>query len=99
MTQRIELPSLPLPTIGSSPKRSPLQGLQPMLDINWIRANAAAVDRALSHRRNVPYSASELIALDDARRAVIVRVEDAQAQRNALSKQIGQAKAQKDEAK
>jgi seryl-tRNA synthetase len=70
-----------------------------MLDINWIRANAAAVDRALSHRRNVPFSASELIALDDARRAVIVRVEDAQAQRNALSKQIGQAKAQKDEAK
>jgi seryl-tRNA synthetase len=70
-----------------------------MLDINWIRANAAAVDRALSHRRNVPFSASELIALDDARRAVIVRVEDAQAQRNALSKQIGQAKALKDEAK
>jgi len=70
-----------------------------MLDINWIRANAAAADRALAHRKNVPFSASELIALDDARKTVITRLEDAQAARNAISKQIGQAKAQKDEAK
>jgi seryl-tRNA synthetase len=70
-----------------------------MLDINWIRANAAAVDAALAHRKNVPFSASELIALDDARKAVITRLEEAQAARNALSKQIGQAKAQKDETK
>lgn len=70
-----------------------------MLDINWIRANAAAVDAALAHRRNVPFSASELIALDDARKAIITRLEEAQAARNAFSKQIGQAKAQKDEAK
>ena len=70
-----------------------------MLDINWIRANAAAADAALAARKNVPFSASELIALDDARRAVITRLEDAQAARNAFSKQIGQAKAQKDEAR
>ena len=70
-----------------------------MLDINWIRANAAAVDAALAHRKNVPFSASELIAMDDARKAVITRLEEAQAARNAFSKQIGQAKAQKDEAK
>src|SRR5882757_6115113 len=70
-----------------------------MLDINWIRANAGAADHALAHRKNVPFSASELIALDDARKTVITRLEDAQAARNALSKQIGQAKAQKDEAK
>jgi seryl-tRNA synthetase len=70
-----------------------------MLDINWIRANAAAVDAALAHRKNVPFSASELIALDDARKAVITRLEEAQAARNAFSKQIGQAKSQKDEAK
>jgi seryl-tRNA synthetase len=70
-----------------------------MLDINWIRANAAAVDAALRERRNVPFSASELIALDDARKAVITRLEEAQASRNSLSKQIGQAKAQKDEAR
>jgi seryl-tRNA synthetase len=70
-----------------------------MLDINWIRANAAAADAALKHRKNVPFSASQLIAMDDARRAVITRLEEAQAARNAFSKQIGQAKAQKDEAK
>jgi seryl-tRNA synthetase len=70
-----------------------------MLDINWIRANAAAADAALKHRKNVPFSASELIALDDARKAIITRLEEAQAARNAFSKQIGQAKAQKDEAR
>ena len=70
-----------------------------MLDINWIRANAAAVDAALAHRKNVPFSASELIAMDDERKAVITRLEETQAARNAFSKQIGQAKAQKDEAK
>ena len=70
-----------------------------MLDINWIRANAAAVDAALAHRKNVPFSASELIAMDDARKAIIARLEEAQAARNAFSKQIGQAKAQKDEGK
>ena len=69
-----------------------------MLDINWIRANAAAVDAALAHRKNVPFSASELIAIDDERRSIITRLEEAQAARNAFSKQIGQAKAQKDEA-
>ena len=68
-----------------------------MLDINWIRANPAAVDAALKHRRNVPFSAAELIAIDDERKAVITRLEEAQAARNAFSKQIGQAKAQKDE--
>ncbi|HWA17882.1 MAG TPA: serine--tRNA ligase, partial [Devosia sp.] len=38
-------------------------------------------------------------AMDDARKAIITRLEEAQAARNAFSKQIGQAKAQKDEAK
>ena len=70
-----------------------------MLDINWIRANAAAVDAALQQRKNVPYTARQLIELDDARKAIITRLEDAQAARNAFSKQIGQAMAQKDEAK
>jgi len=70
-----------------------------MLDINWIRANPDAADRAFATRKNVPFSAAQLIALDDARKAIIGRLEDAQAARNTLSKQIGQAKAQKDEAK
>src|SRR5262249_15407088 len=70
-----------------------------MLDINWIRANREAAERLLAHRKGVQFSVSDLLALDDARRAIIGRVEEQQAQRNALSKQIGQAKAQKDEAK
>ena len=70
-----------------------------MLDINWIKANPEAFDRALSGRKNVPFRSAELIALDEQRRTVIASVEEAQAKRNALSKQIGQAKAQKDEAK
>jgi seryl-tRNA synthetase len=69
-----------------------------MHDIRWIRENPDAFDRALAHRKG-GRPASELIALDDARRAAIVKVEEAQEKRNALSKQIGQAKAQKDEAR
>ena len=70
-----------------------------MLDINWIKANPEAFDRAVIGRKNVPFSAADLIGLDDARRSAIGSVEEAQAKRNALSKQIGQAKAQKDEAR
>jgi seryl-tRNA synthetase len=70
-----------------------------MLDINWIKANPEAFDRALAGRKNVPFRSAELLALDEQRRTVIASVEEAQAKRNALSKQIGQAKAQKDEAK
>jgi len=70
-----------------------------MLDINWIKANPAAFDAALKERKNVPFSASQLIEMDESRRTAIAAVEEAQAKRNALSKQIGQAKAQKDEAR
>jgi seryl-tRNA synthetase len=70
-----------------------------MHDIKWIRDNPDAFDRALAHRKNVPLSSSQLIALDDRRRAAILAVEQAQEKRNASSKLIGQAKAQKDEAR
>ena len=70
-----------------------------MHDIRWIRENPDAFDRALAHRKNVPVFSAELLQLDDQRRAAIIKVEEAQEKRNALSKQIGQAKAQKDEAK
>ena len=70
-----------------------------MLDINWIKANPEAYDRAQSGRKNVPFSARDLIAIDERRRAAILVVEEAQAKRNAASKEIGAAKAQKDEAR
>ncbi|HEY0034794.1 MAG TPA: serine--tRNA ligase [Devosia sp.] len=70
-----------------------------MFDIKWIRANAETFDAAVSRRKNVSVRASDLLAIDDKRRDIIVRLNEAQEKRNALSKQIGQAKAQKDEAK
>jgi seryl-tRNA synthetase len=68
-----------------------------MLDIRWIRDNPAALDRALANRRAEPQS-ERLIALDEVRRAAILKLEEAQARRNAASKEIGVAKGKKDEA-
>ena len=50
-----------------------------MFDIKWIRANPEAFDAALKERRGVPYSAADLIALDERRRAAIVALEELQA--------------------
>ena len=73
-----------------------------MLDIKWIRDNPDALATALVNRGAAPEAASaevaKLVALDEARRAHIVRLEEAQARRNAASKDIGKAKAAKDEA-
>jgi seryl-tRNA synthetase len=65
-----------------------------MLDIKWIRENAEALDAALKKRSAEPLSA-ELIALDEKRRAVVQKLQDMQARRNAASKEIGQAMAAK----
>jgi len=69
-----------------------------MYDIKWIRDNPELFDRGLTRRGLEPLS-PKLLALDERRRAVIAKLETAQARRNAASKEIGQAKAQKDEAK
>jgi seryl-tRNA synthetase len=69
-----------------------------MFDIKWIRAHADAFDKGLQARKAEP-QAAHLIALDDQRREAVAAMNEAQEKRNALSKQIGQAKAQKDEAK
>ena len=69
-----------------------------MHDIRWIRDNAAAFDAALKRRGLEPQSPS-LIALDEKRRAAIVSAEQALARRNAASKEIGDAKKAKDEAR
>lgn len=67
-----------------------------MLDIRWIRDNPDALDRALKARGAEP-AATQLIALDDDRKAHIARLQDAQTRRNAASKDIGRAKASGDE--
>ena len=68
-----------------------------MYDIKWIRENAAAFDRGLERRHLKPLSAM-LLELDERHRAAITKSEQAQARRNAASKEIGAAKAKKDEA-
>ncbi len=69
-----------------------------MHDIKWIRDNADAFDAALKSRGIAPLAAT-LLALDDTRRAEMTKLQEVQARQNAASKAIGQAKAQKDEAK
>src|SRR5579862_5399816 len=69
-----------------------------MHDIKSIRENAAHFDAALKRRGLEPMSAS-LLAIDEKRRAAILKSEQAQARRNAASKEIGEAKKAKDEAR
>lgn len=74
-----------------------------MFDIKWIRDNPDAFDAGLRKRGVAPGGevkfASELMALDDERRQIITALQHYQAQRNAASKEIGKAKAAKDEDK
>src|SRR5829696_2543253 len=69
-----------------------------MHDIRAIREYPDAFDEGLRKRGLEPMSAT-LLALDDRRRAAIAAAQAAQERRNALSKEIGQAKAKKDEAR
>jgi seryl-tRNA synthetase len=69
-----------------------------MHDIKSIRDNPAAFDAALKRRGLEPLSSS-LLAIDERRRTAILKSEQAQARRNAASKEIGDAKKAKDEAR
>ncbi len=68
-----------------------------MFDIKWIRENPEAFDKGLEGR-GMPPMAAKLIAMDEERRRHLTSLQDAQARRNAASKEIGKAKASKDEA-
>ncbi|WP_441236383.1 serine--tRNA ligase [Bradyrhizobium sp. 930_D9_N1_4] len=69
-----------------------------MHDIKSIRDNPQAFDAGLARRGLKPLSAS-LLAIDERRRAAILASEQAQARRNAASKEIGDAKKAKDDAR
>ncbi|MGJ5020127.1 serine--tRNA ligase [Bradyrhizobium oligotrophicum] len=69
-----------------------------MHDIRSIRDNPQGFDAALTRRGLSPQS-SQLLAIDERRRAAILASEQAQARRNAASKEIGEAKKAKDEAR
>ncbi|MEO1606290.1 MAG: serine--tRNA ligase [Pseudomonadota bacterium] len=67
-----------------------------MHDIRAIRDNPDAFDAALARRGDAPMS-SDILALDEARRAKILAAETAQAEQNKASKEVGAAKAKGDE--
>ena len=69
-----------------------------MHDIKSIRDNPDAFDAALKRRGLAPQSSS-LLAIDETRRTAILASELAQARRNAASKEIGDAKKNKDDAR
>ena len=74
-----------------------------MYDIRWIREHLAAFERGLA-RRGMPEAerkalVDKILKLDEERRAAITKFEQAQARRNAASKEIGEAKKAKDEAR
>ncbi|WP_299628254.1 serine--tRNA ligase [uncultured Tateyamaria sp.] len=67
-----------------------------MHDIRSIRENPHAFDAALARRCDAPVS-SDLLNLDEARRAKILAAETAQAEQNKASKDVGAAKGRGDE--
>ncbi len=68
-----------------------------MFDIKALRDDPATFDQGLA-RRGLSALAAELLALDERRRSVVTRLQEAQGRRNAASKEIGKAKAAKDNA-
>ncbi|GJL99067.1 MAG: serine--tRNA ligase [Methyloligella sp.] len=68
-----------------------------MFDLKWIRENSEAFDAGLAKRGAAPLSA-DILKIDGERRDHLKALQDAQAKRNAASKEIGKAKATGDEA-
>ncbi len=69
-----------------------------MHDIKAIRDNPQAFDAGLK-RRGLSAMSASFLAIDEKRRAAILASEQSQARRNAASKEIGDAKKAKDEAR
>jgi len=68
-----------------------------MLDLKLIRSDPERVKAALA-RRGAAEQVDELLALDRRRRELLPEIEGAQAERKTLSKQIGEAKKQGEDA-
>lgn len=69
-----------------------------MFDPKWIRDHPDLLDRGLARRGLEPVSKG-LIALDEKRRDVIAKLQVLQERRNAVSREVGEAKKAKDEAR
>jgi seryl-tRNA synthetase len=61
-----------------------------MHDIKFIRDNPEAFDRGLA-RRGLPPVSADILRLDQAKRDHLQKLQDAQARRNAVSKEVGEA--------
>ena len=61
-----------------------------MLDIKFVRENPDAVDKSCESRQNAHWDRERFFELDEERRSTIAEVEKLQADRNTISKQIGQ---------
>jgi seryl-tRNA synthetase len=71
-----------------------------VLDIKWLRDNQGPFVKGLTDRGfdDPKGTLTRILSLDEERRAAIQKLQEAQARRNAASKEVGQAKAKKDEA-
>jgi seryl-tRNA synthetase len=72
-----------------------------VLDIKWIRDNPDAFVKGLTDRGfdDPTATLNRILSLDEQRRSTIQKLQEAQARRNTASKEIGQAKGAKDEAR
>lgn len=68
-----------------------------MIDLKWIIENPEAFDKAME-RRNCGVRAKTIIELNEKRKADITELQDLQAERNSISKEIGVLKSQKKDA-
>jgi seryl-tRNA synthetase len=69
-----------------------------MFDPKWIRDHPDLLDKGLV-RRGLPPASTNLLAIDEKRREVIGKLQTLQEKRNAVSKEVGEAKKTKDEAR
>ena len=60
-----------------------------MFDLRWLREHPEDLDRSLK-RRGLPPVAAEILALDRERRELETRLQEEQARRNRLSREIGE---------
>src|ERR1700730_15655123 len=69
-----------------------------MFDSKWVRDHPDLLDLGLK-RRGLKPASKRVLAIDEKRRAVIAKLQALQERHNAASKEIGAAKAKKDEAR
>lgn len=62
-----------------------------MIDIKWVRDHPEALDENLKKRGMEPF-ATQILAVDEARRTLLTNLQELQSERNVVSKAIGMAR-------